>query len=143
MNQVAKRHDHASLLQSLVEPSAKIAKGFESVTIVLQSGQLVAGVIRSEENGMIIIEQPDGKLVTISADDVEDRTAPKSAMPEMHRALTLRVRSSLLLRPRAGSVGGGLGRQLCREPARASSWRAGAAPPNAPPPFPKHTVYAL
>ncbi|MCX7400240.1 MAG: HEAT repeat domain-containing protein [Planctomycetales bacterium] len=90
LNQVAKRHDRASLLQSLVEPSAKIAKGFESVTIVLQSGQLVAGLIRSEENGMIMIEQPDGKLVTISADDVEDRTTPKSAMPEMHRALTLR-----------------------------------------------------
>lgn len=90
LNQVAKRHDRASLLQSLVEPSAKIAKGFESVTIVLQSGQLVAGVIRSEENGTITIEQPDGKLVTISADDVEDRTAPRSAMPEMHRALTLR-----------------------------------------------------
>ena len=90
LNQVAKRHDRASLLQSLVEPSAKIAKGFESVTIVLQSGQLVAGVIRSEENGTITIEQPDGKLVTISAADVEDRTAPRSAMPEMHRALTLR-----------------------------------------------------
>lgn len=90
LNQVAKRHDRLSLLQSLVEPSAKIAKGFESVTIVLQSGQLVAGVIRSEENGMITIEQPDGKVVTISVADVEDRTAPKSAMPEMHRALTLR-----------------------------------------------------
>ena len=96
LNQVAKRHDRASLLQSLVEPSAKIAKGFESVTIVLQSGQLVAGVIRSEENGMIMIEQPDGKLVTISADDVEDRTAPKSAMPEMHRALTLRELRNLV-----------------------------------------------
>jgi quinoprotein glucose dehydrogenase len=90
LHQVAKRHDRLSLLQSLVEPSAKIAKGFESVTFVLQSGQLVAGLIRSEENGTITIEQPDGKLVTISADDVEDRTAPKSAMPEMHRALTLR-----------------------------------------------------
>ena len=90
LSQVAKRHDRLSLLQSLVEPSAKIAKGFESVTIVLQSGQLVAGIIRNEENGMITIEQPDGQVVTISADDVEDRTAPKSSMPEMHRALTLR-----------------------------------------------------
>lgn len=90
LNQVAKRHDRLSLLQSLVEPSAKIAKGFESVTIVLESGQLVAGIIRNEENGMITIEQPDGKVVTISADDVEDRTAQKSAMPEMHRTLTLR-----------------------------------------------------
>ncbi|MFO1000835.1 MAG: PVC-type heme-binding CxxCH protein [Planctomycetaceae bacterium] len=90
LNHVAKRHDRLSLLQSLVEPSAKIAKGFESVTIVVQSGQLVAGVIRSEESGTITIEHPDGELVTISVDDVEDRTAPKSAMPEMHRALTLR-----------------------------------------------------
>ncbi len=90
LNQVAKRHDRLSLLQSLVEPSAKIAKGFESVTFVLQSGQLVAGIIRNEENGMITIEQPDGQVVTISDDDVEGRTAPKSAMPEMHRALTLR-----------------------------------------------------
>lgn len=90
LNQVAKRHDRLSLLQSLVEPSAKIAKGFESVTFVLQSGQLVAGIIRSEENGVITVEQPDGKVITISADDVEDRTAPKSSMPEMHRALTLR-----------------------------------------------------
>lgn len=79
-----------SLLQSLVEPIAKIAKGFESVTIVLQCGQLVAGVIRNEENGKITIEQPDGRLVTISADDVQDRTAPKSAMPEMHRARSAR-----------------------------------------------------
>lgn len=47
---VRKRSDRLSLLQSLVEPSAKIAKGFESVTIVLQSGQLVAGIIRNEEN---------------------------------------------------------------------------------------------
>jgi quinoprotein glucose dehydrogenase len=90
LHQVAKRHDRLSLLQSLVEPSAKIAKGFESVTIVLQSGQLVAGIIRSEDDGKIMVEQPDGKVVTVSAGDVEDRTAPKSAMPEMHRALTLR-----------------------------------------------------
>ena len=96
LHQVAKRHDRLSLLQSLVEPSAKIAKGFESVTIVLQSGQLVAGIIRNEENGMITVEQPDGKVVTISAEDVEDRTAPKSAMPEMHRALTLRELRDLI-----------------------------------------------
>lgn len=90
LHQVAKRHDRLSLLESLVEPSAKIAKGFESVTIVLQSGQVVAGIIRSQENGMMTIEQPDGKVVTISASDMEDRTAPKSAMPDMHHALTLR-----------------------------------------------------
>lgn len=90
LNQVAKRYDRMTLLQSLVEPSAKIAKGFETVTIVLQSGQLVAGIIRSEENGKLIVEQPDGKVVTLNSDDVDERTAPKSAMPEVHRALTLR-----------------------------------------------------
>jgi quinoprotein glucose dehydrogenase len=88
--QVAHRHDRAGLLQSLVEPSAKIAKGFETVTLVLESGKIVAGIVRSEENGSIVIEQTDGQLITVLASDVEERTAPKSSMPEMHRALTAR-----------------------------------------------------
>jgi quinoprotein glucose dehydrogenase len=88
--QVAHRHDRAGLLQSLVEPSAKIAKGFETVTLVLESGKIVAGLVRSEENGSIVIEQTDGQSITIQASDVEERTAPKSSMPEMHRALTAR-----------------------------------------------------
>jgi len=88
--QVARRHDRTSLLQSLVEPSAKIARGFEAVTLILDSGRIMAGTVKSEDNGTIVLEQTDGKLVTVDQKEIEERTVPRSAMPEMHRALTSR-----------------------------------------------------
>lgn len=88
--EVARRHPRVSLLQSLVEPSAVIARGFESVTLVLNSGTIVAGVIRSEADGQLTIEQPDGRTVTVRIDEIEERTPARSAMPEMHRTLTPR-----------------------------------------------------
>ena len=88
LHQVAARHDRLSLLQSLLDPSAKIAKGYETVTLVLSNGQILGGLIRKEGDGIIVVEQPDGTAVTVKASDVEERSSPKSAMPEMSRALT-------------------------------------------------------
>ena len=90
LHEVAKRHDRASLLQSLVDPNAKIAKGFETVTLVTSDGKTFGGLIRKEDANEIVLEQPDGKLVTLKPADVEERTTPKSAMPEMNRALSPR-----------------------------------------------------
>ena len=94
--QVARRHPRLALLQSLVEPSALIARGFESVTLVLDSGNIVAGVIRSEADGMVTIEQPDGRIVTVKTEEIEERTPARSAMPEMHRTLTPREMRDLV-----------------------------------------------
>ena len=90
LHEVAKRHDRVSLLQSLVDPNAKIAKGFETVTLVTSDGKTFGGLIRKEDANEIVLEQPDGKLVTLKPSDVEERSAPKSAMPEMNRALSAR-----------------------------------------------------
>ena len=38
----------------------------------------------------MVLEQPDGKLVTFKPSDIDERTLPKSAMPEMNRALSPR-----------------------------------------------------
>lgn len=90
LHQVSTRHDRASLLQSLIDPSAKIAKGFETVTLVMNSGQVLGGLIRKEADGEILLEKPDGTQVTVKSADVEERSVPKSAMPEMNRALSAR-----------------------------------------------------
>lgn len=90
LHNVALRHDRMSLLQSLVDPSARIAKGFETVTLVMNDGKIYGGLIRSEEMGEIVLEQPNGVRVTLKTADVDERSAPKSAMPEMNRALSPR-----------------------------------------------------
>ena len=88
--EAAKRHDRTALLQSLVDPSAKIAKGYETVTLVLNDGRTFGGIIKQEDANQVILEQPDGKLVTLKPNDIDERTSPKSAMPEMNRALSPR-----------------------------------------------------
>ncbi len=90
LQHVAGRHDRESLLQSLVDPNAKIAKGFETITLVLTNGQAFGGLIRKEEDGRVTLEKPDGGMVAISADDIEERSAAKSSMPEMTRVLSPR-----------------------------------------------------
>ncbi len=88
--EAAKRHDRISLLQSLVDPSAKIAKGYETVTLVLNDGRTFGGIIKQEDASHVVLEQPDGKTVTLKPSDIDERTSPKSAMPEMNRALSPR-----------------------------------------------------
>jgi quinoprotein glucose dehydrogenase len=90
LNQVATRHNRASLLQSLIEPNAKIAKGFESTTLVTNDGRILGGIIRSEDTNEIVLEMPDGHQVSIKVADVDERSSPKSAMPEMNRVLSPR-----------------------------------------------------
>ena len=90
LTQVAGRGDREHLLQSLIVPDAKIAPGFGSVALVLTSGKILAGTLKSEQGGKIVLETPDGKTVTVAAEDVEDRSPPKSAMPPVDRVITLR-----------------------------------------------------
>lgn len=87
---VASRHDRESLLQSLVNPDAKIAPGYGTVLLALQDGQIVSGVLKSEDKGMLTVETPEGRPVTVDASAVEERAAARSAMPAMSTILAPR-----------------------------------------------------
>jgi quinoprotein glucose dehydrogenase len=90
LNQVATRHDRGSLLQSLIDPNAKLAKGFETLTLVMQDGRILGGVIRKEDAHEIVLEKAEGGQITLKVADIDERSVPKSAMPEMNRALSPR-----------------------------------------------------
>ena len=90
LHQVATRHDRSSLLQSLIDPSAKIAKGFEAVSLVMDDGRILGGIVRQQDANELELEKPDGTRVRVKLSDIEERSAPKSAMPEMNRALSPR-----------------------------------------------------
>ena len=78
------------LLQSLIDPNAKITPGFGSITLVLDSGRLVAGILKAEDSQQVTVEAADGKTVTIPVKEIDERTSPKSAMPPMGKVLTPR-----------------------------------------------------
>jgi len=78
------------VLESLVLPNAKIAEGYGGVTLTLLDGRVVAGTLVAETPKAVTVKTPDGKSVTVPAEDVERRTALPSAMPSMETTLTPR-----------------------------------------------------
>lgn len=70
------------LLEAIVDPNKTIAKGFQSATVLLDDGRVVGGVIKDENETTLRLMSPDGRLVTIEKDTIEDRQSAKSPMPE-------------------------------------------------------------
>jgi putative heme-binding domain-containing protein len=90
LNGIGTRLSREELLQSLIDPSAKIAPGFGQVTVTLMNGQKVEGTLRAETATTLSIEDPTSGLREIAKSDVASGSNAVSAMPPM----------GLLLKPR-------------------------------------------
>jgi quinoprotein glucose dehydrogenase len=79
------------LLESIVLPSAQIAKGFETAVLTLVDGRVVSGVVKEDTKKQIKIVTPEAKELVIPAEDIESRRTGPSAMPDdLHKKLTRR-----------------------------------------------------
>ena len=82
LSDVGAKQKRDYLLESIVLPSKIIAKGFESVVLTLSSGKTITGILRSEDAREVQVMTPEGQLLKVAKDQIEERTAGKSAMPE-------------------------------------------------------------
>ncbi len=82
INGVAKDKTREYLLESIVLPSKAIAKGFESVILVLLDGRTISGVLRSKDAKAFTVVTPENKVIVVPKDDVDTEKPDKSAMPE-------------------------------------------------------------
>jgi quinoprotein glucose dehydrogenase len=70
------------ILESIVEPNAVIAPGFQNVLLTLKSGETVAGILSFEtEDEVVITSVVDGKKRKVPAGEIKERTPLPSAMP--------------------------------------------------------------
>ena len=70
------------LLDSIVQPNKDIAKGFDSVVILLADGGVVSGIVKQETDSRVDLMTAEGKLVSVKKDEIEERKPGKSPMPE-------------------------------------------------------------
>jgi putative heme-binding domain-containing protein len=76
-----KRTDRDHLLKSIVDPSAEIAKGYETKLVVTKSGQLITGIVKSMTDDEVDI-QTSGRKVLVPRHDVDEIVPSKvSLMP--------------------------------------------------------------
>lgn len=82
LSAIGKQRDRRYLLESICLPDAVIAKGFETVVIADDSGHVFTGIVKREDDDIVELIQPDGKLVQIDLESIVGRKRGKSAMPE-------------------------------------------------------------
>jgi quinoprotein glucose dehydrogenase len=75
------------VLESIVNPNAKIAAGFDTQVITRKSGALAAGVLVSENDDEITLRDSDGKTLVVKKSDVASRASAPSSMPPIFGAV--------------------------------------------------------
>ncbi|MFK7849907.1 MAG: PVC-type heme-binding CxxCH protein [Akkermansiaceae bacterium] len=76
------------ILESLVNPQAKITPGYGAMALKTKNGVSIAGTLLEETNKTLTLLLPDKTKQTINLDDIETRTKPISTMPPMGNILT-------------------------------------------------------
>ena len=70
------------LLESIVLPNKQIAKGYETVELLLSNGKSAVGIIKAEDEKEVRLMTPEGQLITVAKSIIDERRKTKSAMPE-------------------------------------------------------------
>ena len=81
LSEVGKAKPTEYLLESIVNPNAVIAKGFDTVQFLLADGTMKAGIVREETADAFRIVTPEAKELVIAKDDIDETSAGLSGMP--------------------------------------------------------------
>ena len=81
LSSIGKEKDREYLLEAIVAPNAKIAKGFEPVIAVMDSGKVYAGTKRSDEGTTLELMLADGTVISLAKDEIDELAKGQSAMP--------------------------------------------------------------
>jgi quinoprotein glucose dehydrogenase len=87
---VGKRQSREYLLESIVEPNAKIAQGFESVVVTLTDGSIHAGILKSDSAEELTLMPPTGTLEKLEKSRIKTRGSGPSGMPPLAAVLSKR-----------------------------------------------------
>jgi putative heme-binding domain-containing protein len=85
---IASRVTREHLLESLINPNAKIAEGYSTVTFGLNDGRVLSGAVLTEDSSQVTIGTQAGKTITFAKGEIAERsTSSVSAMPDMTKVL--------------------------------------------------------
>lgn len=78
-----KRDDIHNMLLSIVNPSAELREGFETVLIATTDGRTLNGFLVDQDSQVVVLRGVDGQTVTIARDQIDELIPQrKSLMPE-------------------------------------------------------------
>ncbi|HBE67613.1 MAG TPA: glucose dehydrogenase [Planctomycetaceae bacterium] len=81
LTKIAADKDRSYLLEAIVLPNKTIAKNYETTMLLLESGEVVSGILRSETEDEIEVLNADGKTITVDPYEIVGRKKGDSSMP--------------------------------------------------------------
>ena len=92
LTQIASELSKEELLESLVNPSARIAPGYGTVSLKLsgEEAQTMGGVLLEESSSFLVLQTQDAEPIRIPKNKIEKRVDAPSSMPNMSNVLSLR-----------------------------------------------------
>ena len=80
---IAERLTRTELLESMLDPQAKVTLGYGIQTLALEDGRSVVGTQLDETAQQITLKNTDSKVETFDKSEIRSMTAPIGAMPTM------------------------------------------------------------
>ncbi|TWT96531.1 DUF6797 domain-containing protein [Neorhodopirellula pilleata] len=82
LSDLSERATYEHVIESILDPSKVVSKGYESEKLLLDSGRLLTGMIRGKSEDELVIFVPgEEKTRTVSLDEIEERLPSNSMMP--------------------------------------------------------------
>jgi putative heme-binding domain-containing protein len=70
---VAAKYDRAEMIRSILEPSHRIAPGYQPVTVATRDGMVASGVVRSETETLLELADSEARITKIPKSDIAVR----------------------------------------------------------------------
>ncbi len=97
LTDVGNRLTSEQILESLIDPSAQIAKGYQTILIITDEGAIHSGIMVSEDKTKVELALPKGGKVTIPKDKIDERiTSSVSSMPQMSSIFSVKEVADLV-----------------------------------------------
>lgn len=79
---IALQKDRQYLLEAIADPNKVIAEGYTQVKVMTIDGVMHTGIVKEENDKMLVLLDSNEKEIFIDQDDIEDRRAGLSSMPD-------------------------------------------------------------
>lgn len=96
MDNIGSLLSREQILESLIEPSARIAPGYGNVTLTLKDGQVVTGLLKEETPEYLLLGTAEAEPMEIPVSRIAKRENAMSAMPAMGRMISRRELRDLI-----------------------------------------------
>ncbi|MEM6471216.1 MAG: PQQ-dependent sugar dehydrogenase [Planctomycetota bacterium] len=91
LSKIGGKFDRIHLVESILEPSKQIVEGYQTTKVLTTDGVVYAGIVRSESESTMRLEDSEGKSIELALDEIERREiSSESLMPnDLQRQITV------------------------------------------------------